>query len=341
MAGGQERILRGRISAMQNTKKMTRAMELIAGARIVRAQQRVQAAVPYSEQITEVVKDLAAAGASSDSPLLRDRTEIKNTCYVVITADRGLCGGYNAGVQRAAEGEVKADVVAGKGYELIAVGRKAESYFKFRGYQLGQTFSGFSDAPSYADAKAIGQHVVGLYASGHVDKVELVYTRFISPGSQEVVLRPLVPLSAETITGGDGKAGSADGSGSDYEFEPDPTTILDTLLPRYVEARIYAALLNAAASEHAFRQRAMKAATDNAEELIKSLSITMNRARQASITTEIMEIVGGAEAMRSGDDDQIAGALYLDAMLGASSGFAALQTNKNEPVGGRDAAAGI
>jgi F-type H+-transporting ATPase subunit gamma len=243
MAGGQERILRGRISAMQNTKKITRAMELIAGARIVRAQQRVQAAVPYSEQITEVVKDLAAAGASSDSPLLRDRTEIKNTCYVVITADRGLCGGYNAGVQRAAEGEVKADVVAGKGYELIAVGRKAESYFKFRGYQLGQTFSGFSDAPSYADAKAIGQHVVGLYASGHVDKVELVYTRFISPGSQEVVLRPLVPLSAETITGGDGRAGSNDGSGSDYEFEPDPTTILDTLLPRYVEARIGGPLL--------------------------------------------------------------------------------------------------
>jgi F-type H+-transporting ATPase subunit gamma len=319
MAGGQERILRGRISAMQNTKKITRAMELIAGARIVKAQQRVQAAVPYSEQITEVVKDLAAAGASSDSPLLRERREIKNTCYVVITADRGLCGGYNAGVQRAAEGEVKADVVAGKGYELIAVGRKAESYFKFRGYQLGRTFSGFSDSPSYADAKAIGQHVVGLYASGHVDKVELVYTRFISPGSQEVVLRPLVPLSAETVVGGDGRAGSSDGSGSDYEFEPDPTTILDTLLPRYVEARIYAALLNAAASEHAFRQRAMKAATDNAEELIKSLSITMNRARQASITTEIMEIVGGAEALGSGKNKQVRYVeLDLDAAFGGS-----------------------
>ena len=297
MAGGEERILRGRIAAMQNTKKITRAMELIAGSRIVKAQQRVQAAVPYSEQITEVVKDLAAAGASSDSPLLAGRDEIKNTCYVVITADRGLCGGYNAGVQRAAEGEIKAEVLAGRGYEIIPVGRKAESYFKFREYELGQTFAGFSDAPSYEDAKAIGQHVVALYASGHVDKVELVYTRFISAGSQEVVLRPLVPLSADTVAGGDGKAGSTDGSGSDYEFEPDPTTILDTLLPRYVEARIYAALLNAAASEHAFRQRAMKAATDNAEELIKSLSITMNRARQASITTEIMEIVGGAEAL--------------------------------------------
>ena len=153
MAGGQERILRGRIRSMQATKKITRAMELIAASRIVKAQQRVHAAVPYSEQITEVVRDLAAAGASSDSPLLAGRGEIRTTCYVVITADRGLCGGYNAGVQRAAEGEVKADVLAGKDYAIIPVGRKAESYFRFRGYQLGQAFAGFSDSPSYADAK--------------------------------------------------------------------------------------------------------------------------------------------------------------------------------------------
>ena len=305
MAGGQERILRGRIRSMQATKKITRAMELIAASRIVKAQQRVQAAVPYSEQITEVVKDLAAAGASSDSPLLQGRDAVNNTCYVVITADRGLCGGYNAGVQRAAEGEIKADVVAGKDYEIIPVGRKAESYFKFRGYDLGRGFAGFSDNPHYEHAKAIGQHVIELYASGHVDKVELVYTRFITPGSQEVVLRPLVPLSADTVAGGDGRAGSTDGTGGDYEFEPDPTTILDTLLPRYVEARVYAALLNAAASEHAFRQRAMKSATDNAEELIVKLSRAMNRARQESITTEIMEIVGGAEGLSEDDDVSI------------------------------------
>jgi F-type H+-transporting ATPase subunit gamma len=300
MAGGQERILRGRIRSMQATKKITRAMELIAASRIVKAQQRVHAAVPYSEQITEVVRDLAAAGASADSPLLSGRGEIRTTCYVVITADRGLCGGYNAGVQRAAEGEVKADVQSGKGYAIIPIGRKAESYFRFRGYALGEGFAGFSDNPTYADAKRVGEHVVDLYASGQVDRVELVYTRFISAGSQEVVLRPLVPLAAETVMGGDGRAGSSDGSGGDYEFEPDPTAILESLLPRYVEARIYAALLNAAASEHAFRQRAMKSATDNADELIKNLSITMNRARQDSITTEIMEIVGGAEALGSG-----------------------------------------
>ena len=301
MAGGQERILRGRIRSMQATKKITRAMELIAASRIVKAQQRVQAAVPYSEQITEVVRDLAAAGGSSDSPLLAGRKEIRTTCYVVITADRGLCGGYNAGVQRAAEGEIKADVLAGKGYAIIPVGRKAEAYFRFRDYRLGRGFAGFSDNPSYADAKAIGQHVVDLYASGEVDRVELVYTRFISAGSQEVVLRPLVPLSTEVVEGGDGKTSS----GGDYEFEPDPTTILETLLPRYVEARVYAALLNAAASEHAFRQRAMKSATDNADELIKNLSIIMNRARQDAITTEIMEIVGGAEALGSGKNKDV------------------------------------
>jgi F-type H+-transporting ATPase subunit gamma len=300
MAGGQERILKGRIRSVQATKKITRAMELIAASRIVKAQQRVIAAVPYSEQITDVVKDLAAAGGSSQSPLLAGRAEVRTTAYVVISADRGLCGGYNSGVQRAAEGEVKADVLDGKSYALVTVGRKAEGYFKFRGYNIATSFSGFSDSPTYAQARAIGQDVVARYVAGEFDRVQLVYTRFISPGSQEVVLRPLVPLDRASVSGGDGKADTGDGATADYEFEPDPGTILDTLLPRYVEARIYAALLNAAASEHAFRQRAMKSATDNAEELIKNLSRIMNRARQDSITTEIMEIVSGAEALSGG-----------------------------------------
>jgi F-type H+-transporting ATPase subunit gamma len=299
MAGGQERILRGRIRSIQATKKITRAMELIAASRIVKAQQRVAAAVPYSEKITEVVGDLAAGGAGLDSPLLVGRETVETTCYVALTADRGLCGGYNAGVQRATEGEVKADVLAGKRYLIVPVGRKGTGYFHFRGYELGESFSGFSDTPRHEDAKRIANYVVGLFTSGAVDKVELVYTRFVSAGNQEVVLRPLVPLSVETVAGGDGKAGPADAPAGDYEYEPDPGTILDALLPNYVEARVYAALLNAAASEHAFRQRAMKSATDNAEELIKSLSRIMNRARQDSITTEIMEIVGGAEALGS------------------------------------------
>ena len=297
MAGGQERILRGRIRSVQATKKITRAMELIAASRIVKAQQRVAAAVPYSERITEVVKDLAAAGGASQSPLLAGREQVRRTAYVVISADRGLCGGYNAGVQRATEGEIKADVLAGKDYAVVACGRKAEGYFKFRGYTIAHAFGGFSDNPTYAHAKTIGQFVMDGYVAGDFDRVELVYTRFVSAGSQEVVLRPLVPLDRDTVAGGDGKGTDAAGVAADFEFEPDPGTILDTLLPRYVEARIYAALLNAAASEHAFRQRAMKSATDHAEELIKNLSRIMNRARQDSITTEIMEIVGGAEAL--------------------------------------------
>ena len=296
MAGGQERILPGRIRSVQATKKITRAMELIAASRIVKAQQRVIAAVPYSERITEVVKDLAAGGAGLNSEFLKPRENIRTTCYVAITADRGLCGGYNSGVMRATEGEIKADVLAGKDYLVVPVGRKAEGYFRFRGYKMGTGFAGFSDDPSYADAKRIGEYVVDMYVKGEIDRVELVYTRFVSAGTQELVRRPLVPLEQSVVAGGDGKPA---GSTSSYEFEPDPEVILKTLLPRYVEARVYAALLNAAASEHAFRQRAMKAATDNAEDLVKNLSRIMNRARQDSITTEIMEIVSGAEALGS------------------------------------------
>lgn len=296
MAGGQERILRGRIRSVQATKKITRAMELIATSRIVKAKQRVSAAIPYSERITEVVKDLAAGGAVGSSIFLKPRDIVRTACYVAITADRGLCGGYNTGVLRATEGEIKADVLAGKDYVVVPVGRKAASFFRFRGYKLTQGFSGFSDAPGYADAKRIGEFVTELFLRGDVDRVELVYTRFVSSGTQEVVRRPLVPLESQIVEGGDGKPATAAGG---YEFEPEPEVILDSLLPRYVEARVYAALLNAAASEHAFRQRAMKSATDNAQEIITSLSRVMNRARQDSITTEIMEIVGGAEALGS------------------------------------------
>jgi F-type H+-transporting ATPase subunit gamma len=313
MAGGQERILRGRIRSIEATKKITRAMELIAASRIVKAQQRVAAAVPYSEKITDVVHDLAAGGGGLDSPLLAGRDTVSTTCYVAVAADRGLCGGYNAGVQRATEGEVKADVLAGKQYRIVPVGRKPTGYFHFRGYHLSESFSGFSDTPKLEDAKRIAGHVIELFTSGAVDRVELVYTRFISVGNQEVVLRPLVPLSVETAAGGDGRPAS-EGPTGDYEYEPDPGTILDALLPSYVEARVYAALLNAAASEHAFRQRAMKSATDNAEDLIKSLSRTMNRARQDSITTEIMEIVGGAEAL-AGDGDVLTPRILVELEL--------------------------
>jgi F-type H+-transporting ATPase subunit gamma len=299
---GQERVLRRRIRTVQSTKKITRAMELIAASRIVRAQGRVQAAVPYSETITEVVRDLAAAGAGRESPLLTPRPEIKKVAHVVVAADRGLCGGYNSSVIRAAEGSMREHAALGRDYALVLVGRKAESYFRYRNFRIDAVFSGFSDQPSYEDARSIARAVEAPFLNGEYDLVELIYTRFVSAGRQEVVVRPMMPLDVEILEGGDAKP-AAQGEGevaAGYEFEPEPEEILTRLLPVYAEARLYAALLNAAASEHAARQRAMKAATDNADDLITSLTRVMNRARQDSITSEIMEIVGGAEALRAG-----------------------------------------
>jgi F-type H+-transporting ATPase subunit gamma len=292
---GQERVLRRRIRSINSTKKITRAMELIAASRIVKAQARVHAAVPYADGLTAVVSNLARSGGGLNHPLLQPRDEIHRVANIVITADRGLAGAYNASVLRATEGELREHARAGHEYALIAVGRKAESYLRFRNYRIDAAFAGFSDNPSYEDAREIARSVAQRFVDGELDLVQLIYTRFISAGSQEVVVRPLMPLDTEGF--GPEEAGVETPAGG-YEFEPSPEEILDRLLPRYVEARVYAALLNAAASEHAARQRAMKAATDNAEDLIVSLTRVMNRARQDAITTEIMEVVGGAEALR-------------------------------------------
>jgi F-type H+-transporting ATPase subunit gamma len=309
MAGGQERILKRRITSVQSTKKITRAMELIAASRIVKAQARVQAARPYSDQITEVIHHLAQGGAGVSSPLLKTPEQVDRIAYVVLTADRGLCGAYNSSVIRRAERSIEANQKLGRDYSLILVGKKAESYFRFRNYRIDATFTGMSDTPTYEDARTVAAAVAGPFESGEVQQVQLVYTRFISAGTQvvdEVTLMPLDPgglgisdhASPEQV---DAAAESAahDGPSPSYEFEPGADEILTRLLPRYVEARIFAAQLDAAASEHAARQRAMKAATDNADDLITSLTRVMNRARQDAITTEIMEVVGGAEALRS------------------------------------------
>ncbi len=298
MAGGQERILRRRIKSVQATKKITRAMELIAASRIVKAQARVHAAVPYADGITDVVRHLQAASGAANSPFLVPRDNIRHSTQVIIAADRGLCGGYNTTVIRAGEAQMRVHEAQGQHTSVVAVGRKVESYFRFRGLPLDASFSGFSDGPTYEDARRVAASVVKRFESGEIDLVELVYTRFVSAGRQEVVVRPLLPLDQEGFEAGEGGEGAA----GDYEFEPNPETILDTLLPRYAEARVYAALLNAAASEHAARQRAMKAATDNADDLVLTYTRRMNRARQDSITTEIMEIVGGAEALGDSED---------------------------------------
>lgn len=294
MAGGQERILKRRIKSIQSTKKITRAMELIAASRIKKAEDRVRAATPYANSLTEAVKDLVAAGGESDSPLLKKRDEVKVVAQVIIGADRGLCGGYNYSIMRAGEGEIKSQKEDGRDYTIYTVGKKSESYFRYRDYKIAQSFTGFTEKPSYADAAQIGRVLTDAYLNNEVDEVNIIYTRFISSGSQEVVIRPLLPLGGDLVN----EDGPKDEMVAAYSFEPDPSTILDSLLPLYVEARIYAVLLNASASELAARQRAMKAATDNAEELILNLSRIANRLRQDAITTEIMEVVGGAEALR-------------------------------------------
>ncbi len=295
MAGGVERALRRRIKSIQSTKKITRAMELIAASRIVRAQQRVLAARPYIEQLTAVIANLARAGAGLSHPLLETREAVSTVGFVVITADRGLCGGYNANMQRATERAIAREQAAGRDYRLVAVGRKGNNFFRYRRYRIDGSFSGFSEMPTYEDARAIAARVMELYSSGEIDQVQLVYTRFLSLGSQRATERQFIPLDPDAIveTAEKKEGGTTDA----YEFEPSPDEILAELLPRYVEARLFGALLEAAASEQVARQRAMKAATDNANELIKNLNRIANRARQETITTEIMEIVGGAEGM--------------------------------------------
>jgi F-type H+-transporting ATPase subunit gamma len=298
VAGGQERALRRQIRSVQSTKKITRAMELIAATRVASAQQRAAAARPYSERITSVIQNLAAVGGAVDHRLLRPANNGGKVAFVVIASDRGLAGPYNTSVIRAAERELSARRAEGADYSLVLVGKKLESYFRFRGYTIDSSFSGMSDTPSYEDARQVASVVRRAFEDGEVDEVVLVYTRFISVASQRVVVRQFMPLS------GVGAEAPSDGPHADYEFEPVPDQILERLLPRYVEARLYAAMLDAAASEHAARQRAMKSATDNAEELIIKYSRAMNRARQDAITTEIMEIVGGAEAMRAAQSDR-------------------------------------
>jgi F-type H+-transporting ATPase subunit gamma len=292
VAGGQERALRRRIKSIDATKKITRAMELIAATRVVKAQERANAARPYAEEITSVILDLVRAGAAKDHPLLRENPEATTALLVVMTSDRGLCGAYNNTIIRMAEREILDLQAAGTPYSLVVVGTKALNYFRFRRYEVAAAFSGVTDQPTYDQAREIAAAFRERYEQGELASVDLIYTRFLSAGSQEAVIRRFLPLQVDE--------GDATGEATaDLEYEPSPTAILNTLLPRYVESRIYSALLDASASEHAARQRAMKAATDNAEDLKLTLTRVMNRARQDAITTEIMEIVGGAEALKA------------------------------------------
>jgi len=308
MAGGQERILRRRIKSVQSTKKVTKAMELISASRIMKAQARVAAARPYSEQITAVIGNLASGGAGLTSPLLSEREDVRTVAFVVVSADRGLAGAYNSSVLRTAERAVRAARAEGKQARLVVIGKKGRDYFRFRHYDIDDAFLGMTDQPTYENARQVAEAVTTRFESGEYDRVELIYTQFLSVASQRVTSRRFMPLDSTALEAA--AASASEGPSASYEFEPDPSLILDRLLPRYAEARLFAALLEASASEHAARQRAMKSASDNADELITKLTRVMNRARQDSITNEIMEIVGGAEALSKDKGDE--GDLLLD-----------------------------
>jgi F-type H+-transporting ATPase subunit gamma len=291
MAGaGELRQLRRRIRSVKSTQKITRAMELIAASRITKARNAVESARPYAQMITRVIRDLATEAEVADHPLLSQREDTSRVGVVVIASDRGLAGAYNTNILRRAERLIADERAEGNEVDLYTVGRKAEMYFKYRKQVPVEVFTGMSDQPRYADAVTVGNAVVQHYIEGRIDRVWLVYTDFRSALSQVTSVAKLLPVDPKPFSGGHAFDPS-------FIFEPDPASILDALIPRYVEHRMYAGLLESAASEHASRQRAMKAATDNAGEIIEDLTREANAARQAAITTEISEIVGGAEAL--------------------------------------------
>ena len=292
--GAQLRIVRRRIRSVQSTKKITRAMELIASSRIVRAQQRVEQSRPYAEQLTKAMEDLAANTAALSHPLLDDRPEVRRVGVLALTSDRGLAGAYSANVLKEAEGVLRE--VRGRGLEpvLYVVGKKGVGYFRFRGVAMQQSWQGFSEVPVYDKASEIGRTLIEAFGAEEIDELWCAYTDFRSAFTQRATRKRFLPIAPEEVRG------SAEGVVSaEYLFEPEPEQILDHLLPQYLITKIWAALLESAASENAARRRAMKAATDNADELLKVLTRQANRARQDEITTEIMEIVGGAEALAS------------------------------------------
>jgi F-type H+-transporting ATPase subunit gamma len=294
------RELRGRIRSAGSIKKITKAQEMIAASRIGKAQARLDEARPYAEELTRVLTTLAQE-AALDHPLLVEKPEPKRAAVLVVSSDRGLCGAYNSGAFRRAEELFSLLREQGKTPVLYTIGRKALGYYSFRNWDIKESWTGFSERPSYENAAEVAETLVGAFTTGtdddgdseeeaDVDEVHIVYTEFKSMMSQSPSAHRMAPMVVEYVED-DNELHTL------YSFEPDATTLFDALLPRYVATRVYTALLESAASELASRQRAMKSASDNADDLIKSLTLEANRERQAQITQEISEIVGGANAL--------------------------------------------
>jgi F-type H+-transporting ATPase subunit gamma len=299
------RELRGRIRSAGSIKKITKAQELIATSRIAKAQARVEAARPYAGEITNMLTELAGASAL-DHPLLVERESAKRAGVLVVSSDRGLCGAYNANVLRRSEELFSLLREEGKQPVVYTVGRKALGYYNFRGRDVVESWSGFSERPTYEQAREIAEVLVSAFMSGAddegddagedgilgVDELHIVFTEFNSMLSQSAEARRIAPMVVEYV-----EDAPDEGPRTLFSFEPSAETLFDALLPRYVATRVYSALLEAAASESASRRRAMKSASDNADDLIKALTLESNRERQAQITQEISEIVGGANAL--------------------------------------------
>jgi F-type H+-transporting ATPase subunit gamma len=297
--GAQLRVYRRRMRSVKATKKITKAMELISASRIVKAQQRVAASTPYANELTRAVSAVASY-SSVNHPLTTASENPKRAAILVISADRGMAGAYSNNAIK--EGEQLAALIRSRGLEVASylVGRKAVNYYRFRNRVIAGAWSGFSDTPTYQDAKSVAEALIQAFLAdaqtdkAGVDEIHIVFTEFKSMLTQNALAKRMLPL--EVV---ESDAPVASGLLPMYEFEPSSEVVLNALLPRYIEARIFNAMLQSAASEHAARRRAMKSATDNADELIKSLTRLANAARQAEITQEISEIVGGADALSS------------------------------------------
>jgi F-type H+-transporting ATPase subunit gamma len=289
--------LKRRVRSVRNTRKITKAMELVASSRLRRAQTRIEAMRPYAETMRELIAGVGRASSSVRGlPLLQQRDEVKTVAVVALTGDRGLAGPFNAQILRRAFALQRQ--LRGEGMEVrfVAVGKKGRSTFEFRGHETVGEYVGFTDRPSYADAQAIAHRVSELYIEGEIDRAVLVYNAYVSPLVQTVTEQELLPISSDILET-DEEERRDDALRGDFIFEPEPEEILERLLPVYLETQVYRALLESAASEQGARMTAMRNASKNAGELIDSLTLQMNRARQAEITQEILEVVAGAEAL--------------------------------------------
>jgi F-type H+-transporting ATPase subunit gamma len=289
--------IRRRIRSVQNTRKITRAMELVAGARLRRAQARIEEMRPYADRMMELMSGTArAAGSVRNLALLQRRDEIGTTAIVPITGDRGLAGPFNAQILRRAFELEREERGAGRQVTWLVSGRKGASTLRFRRYELAGNWAGFSDKPGYADAQAIAHRLAELYTEQEVDRVLIVYNHFISALVQKVTVTEVLPIS-EDVLATSNEEREEDAQRGDFIYEPEPEQILERLLPVYLETELYRALLESAASELGSRMSAMRNASKNAGELIDRLTLAMNRARQAEITQEILEVVAGADAL--------------------------------------------